>query len=182
MKRLVAFFALLFCSTFVLLPSSSASTVTFTEIILGNQDPFTDQYAAYNLNGIDAYYYIDARDQFDQHGVANALDTGIIQFLTPVNSLSIDYVLVEGVFANFEIFDAAHHSLGTFMDDASGGDKNASHDFGGVGIAELDFTGSPQYIGISTLTWIDTPEPSSIFLLGTGLAGVVPFVRRKLLK
>jgi hypothetical protein len=161
--------------------NSLANTVTFTEILLDDLEPFTNQYAAYNLNGINDYYYIDSRDMFDQHGVANADTQGIIQFLTPVDSLSIDYLLVNQVFATFEIFDPNHHSLGVFMDDASNGDKNASYDFGGTDIAELDFSGTPNSIGVSTLRFTEeVPEPSSILLFGTSVAGAVSVIRRKL--
>ena len=180
MKRIFTLSTLLVCMLVCSAANSLATTVTFTEILLNSGDPFTNQYAAYNLNGINDYYYIDARDTFDQHGISNTANPGIIQFLVPVNSLSMDYVLINGVVATFEIFDSNHMSLGIFMDDALNGDKNASHDFGGTGIAELDFTGSTGVIGVSTLRFSTVPEPSSFLLFGSGLAGLAGVVRRKI--
>lgn len=180
MKRVVILSALLVCTLVGGVASSFATTVTFTEILLNSGDPFTNQYAAYNLNGLNDYYYIDSRDTFDQHGISNTANPGIIQFLMPVNSLSIDYVLINQVVATFEIFNAAHMSLGTFTDNALNGDKNASYDFGGVGIAELDFSGSTGVVGVSTLRFTTTPEPSSVLLLGSGLLGLAGAIRRKI--
>jgi hypothetical protein len=76
--------------------SAFGLTVTFTEIPLPNGTLFTNQYAAYNLNGINDYIYNDARDTFDGVGISDTGNPGIVQFLTLVNSLSIDYVLVNG--------------------------------------------------------------------------------------
>jgi len=161
---------------FLLLSAAAAfgTTVTFTEIPLANGTAFTTQYAAFDLNGVNDYIYFDSRDTFDGVGVSDLVSPGIIQFLTPVSALSIDYVLINGVSATFQIFDSLHNSLAIFTDNALAGDKNASHTFGGTGIAELDFSGSTGVIGVSTLRFNSTsvPEPSSLLLVAGALAGL----------
>ena len=113
-------------------------------------------------------------------GLYSSLFEVLILFTVPVSNLSMDYyVLINGVVATFEIFDSSHNSLGTFSDNALSGDKNATFNWGGTGIAELDFSGNTGVIGISTLTFETTsvPEPTSV-LLSAMMLGVA-FVARK---
>ena len=178
------------CLAALLVSSSfaSAAVVTFESGVgncatMSSGDVFTNQCAGDGVIGsANDYYYVDTRDTFDSRGISNTANPGQLFFTNPVTNLSMDYALIDGFSAVFEIFDASHILLGTYLDDAIGGDKNASFDWGAIsGIAELDFSAvSPGAIGMSTLRFDSAPipEPASLALAGLGLAGL-GFSRRK---
>jgi PEP-CTERM motif len=166
--------------------SAGATVVTFESGVGGcssmtSGDTFLNQCAADNVTGsTNDYFYVDARDTFDGQGISNTVIPGQLFFTVPVSNLSMDYVLINGVTATFEIFDTSHTSLGTFSDDAIGGDKNASYSWGGIGIAELDFSGYAGVVGVSTLTFnTAVPEPSTLVLVGACLLGLGAMRRRR---
>lgn len=167
----------------------SAATVTFQSGVgncgvMNNLDTFTNQCAAANVLGVDAYYYVDFRDTFDGQGIANQAIVGKLLFPNPVSNLSMDYVIFFGdMEVSFEIFDSSDNSLGSFSDPHTGEKaKNGSFVWGGAGIAKLIFRSNRAgFVGITTLRFDDVsavPEPATFALAGVALAGAAFWRRR----
>lgn len=176
----------------LLLPSLSlfAETVTFESGVGGcstmtDDDIFTNQCASDGVTGTsNDYYYVDSRDTFDEQGISDTVSPGQLFFTTPVTDLSMDYVLINGATAVFDIYGTTHNLLDTFTDSTTSV-KDATFSWGSIsGIAELDFssTGSDGVVGVSTLYFTpassSVPEPSSVMLIATTLL-TLAFVFRK---
>jgi len=178
---------LLFTAT--LLISSSlyaAATITFTENpSVAPLAPVTTQYSTYGITATNVYLYKDARDTFDQYGVAALIDTavhgavpnnpGVVFFTNPANNLSIDYLVIQGHPGTFSVFDNANALLDSFTIPSSTADLVGTYLFNASGIARLEFSGEPTYDAISTLrfdavaTTTSVPEPANSALLGIAL-------------
>ncbi len=117
---------------------ASAGTITFQEVALGNVTPVTNQYAGLGITVQNAYFYIDNRDTFDQHGIAiSNQGSAIVTFTSLANSLSIDYWVISGHTGTYSVFNGSHTLLDSFLVSAIGSDSLGAHSFSGSNIASL---------------------------------------------
>ncbi len=162
---------------------AGATVITFTEVFAdppnASHTLVGNEWASYGIGTQDAYWYADTRDPFDAKGIANSLSNspGIINFLAPTTSVAFDWVTINTSSINVRAFDAAGALVDSYFQ-AGAGDLSGSGVLSGGLISSMLFTDSGGTVGISTLEFTPVPEPTTLLLLGTGMAGL-GFVRRK---
>jgi hypothetical protein len=188
----------LYCLLAILILSTAAfaGTVTFqsSEVDLGQgagtglYGALTNQWAAFNISGDgNAQVYNDPHDTFDGNGITDFTDPTLITFLSPVDFLTVDYVILAGHSITLSALDASSNVLETFTDsEASAFD--GSHFFNFTGIQTLSYSAdTTDQTGVSDLIWRSesdpppVPEPATAWLIGFGVAGVV-LCRKSFLK
>lgn len=139
-----------------------------------------NEWAAYGINTSGAYWYADTRDPFDTMGISNSSSAapGIVSFLDVVNTVIVDWV---SIFSN-DIYIDAYNSSNVLLDSfffTGSSTSSGTTTLSGSGIASLSFHDSGGTVSISTLTFTNVPESSSIYLLAFGLLGLFGVARRK---
>jgi len=158
-------------------------TMDFTNatLDLGTTAPvnLTNQYDAFGLSFANAYRYYDARDPWDDFGIANSGSAATVYFTNVTDSITFDWWTLEGRTFNLTAFDGGGGILGTYSGTGSG-----SHKIVASGISYLSFHDSGGDIAISNLSYDRSPavpEPATAALFGLGLlgAGIYRRVKRK---
>lgn len=161
--------------------AASAVTINFDNVECPTCSVFstpTTEWSSFGLTISQAYWYIDGRDTFDTMGLSINVSPASISLATASNGATIDYFVIGGFRGVYEAFDAAHTSLGVFTVDATGGsDVLGTHSFSGL-VSSIEWTGSPGYAQISTLTISPVPEPETYAMLLAGL-GLLGFAARR---
>lgn len=164
---------------------SAAVTVTFQEFTPpGGVSQFNlvrNEYNAQNIQLENFYRYVDSGDTNDSIGISlgpielpnseNAGDpqTGIIDFLTPVNNLTFEYWTINGEL-DIQALDANNNVLDTLLNLEG---PNTIVSVNGNNIAELQVNGLIGLSQITTLNFTPVPESaSSLGLLAFGTFGV----------
>jgi hypothetical protein len=176
---------LIFTALGVVWCSTAFAGVTFqtSEVDVGQGVPglhgvFTNQWSAFNVLGDgNSIVYNDSHDTFDGVGITyfqNAASA--VTFISPVNVLTVDYLVLAGFTINLTALDAGSNVLGTFSD-TEGANFNGTHVFDVFGIQQLIYSSdSAAQTGISDLAWQSQspaiPEPVSLLLIGGGLCAL----------
>jgi hypothetical protein len=161
--------------------AATATTVTFTEFPgISSGTPVTNEWAAFGLDLSGVYLYVDARDPFDQTGIANQALEGTISFLNGTSFATVDWVTITTTIT-LEAYDAAHNLLDSFSDSCVTGNVcSGTETLVGGNIAYLKFRDSGGTVGISTVTFGNrVPEPATLALAGLALAGLGAARRRR---
>lgn len=153
-------------------------------------------YTHYGITFDHAYMYTDTRDTFDGLGISNgwvaenniANITGTIFFADTTDFVTIDWISFYYPVV-FSVYDGSNHLLESF---SIAGSETGTTTLSHAGISKLTFTSTGGYGGISALAYDydgltdgrndDTntvPEPSSIVLVGVGLAGLVAWRKKR---
>ena len=198
MKR--KFFFGLAMTSIVILMAGMASAVPITvnfddypDFSPPRDDMAADESAWFNANyGITfdhLYMYQDSRDTIDGFGIASGWTgesgqpsvAGTVFFTEPTNFVTLDWWVIRDM-GIFSVFDSSDVLLDSFSNGRGKGNITLS----GLDISYLTLTGTGGFTGLSTLIYTDgknvgtdpVPEPSSMFLLMSGLAGLAGFRRR----
>jgi hypothetical protein len=159
---------------------SFGTTIDFTEVPTSNMTPITTEWSSFGITAEDMYFYEDSRDTFDTKGLSiNSDSGGSIIFASLLNALSIDYWVIGGHSATYDVYDASNNLLQTFSVDALAGDVLGSFSFASTDIAKLVMTGTRGFTQVSTLVFdaaagANTPEPSTLAMgmIGIGLVAL----------
>jgi hypothetical protein len=154
--------------------------------------------ANYGITIDNSYLYRDSRDTFDGIGVANGevseigtFQIGRINFLDTTNFVTVDFLAI--LDTTYSAFTAGGTLLQTFS--APGGATNGTFTLGGGIISYLTFATTGGFGTVSGLTYdydgttdghnddinppTSVPEPTTLALLGFGLAAFGFRTRRK---
>jgi len=144
---------------------------------INDNDPFTNQWAAYGITGQDMYWYHDPRDTFDTYGVSLNAPMGSILLSAPT-TLTIDYWTIEGHTTTYSVYDASNTLRDSFVVTAASTDVLGTFAFTGSDIVRLTLTGDAGYGQVSTLYYNASavPEPSTVLLCAAGI-GVTALIR-----
>lgn len=194
MKRILAsvgFLALLLACNLAF----ADTTLHFTnnEVNLGtaSQIDLTTQYAAFGLTFTNAYRYIDSRDPFSDApnqvsganlGISNGLlenntvpaQVGRVDFTGGTNFVTFDWWTIGSNPMTVDFFNSSN----VLLSSASLGTGSGTFTFGSP-FAYLEFHDGGGFVQIANMTYTGVPEPGSMLLLASGVAGLVGRLRRK---
>jgi hypothetical protein len=195
----------LFLCTVFLYNLAGATTITFMEHGF-TQDPETSQLLIgneWNAEGIslaNTYWYADSDDPFDQRGISTSVSPGIISFIIPTNSVTIDWLALAAQEYTISAYNAAHELVDEFTTVTTNDVGTGTVTLDGNSIASLEFHDGDGTVAISTLIFSTdpaavpepatifstdpaaVPEPATILLVGSGLLGLAAYGRRRLKK
>ncbi|MGD0277369.1 MAG: PEP-CTERM sorting domain-containing protein [Syntrophales bacterium] len=170
-------------SIFIIMGQASATTVNFstTEVPgLVDMQTVTNEWSSYGITLQNTYWYTDTRDPFDQQGISTTSNPGEIIFTSPTNSVTFDWVLA-GSDMYVDVWNSSNVDLASFLAPGTG-PQSGTFTLSGPAISYLTFHDNVGFVAISTVTYNEAvPEPTTLLLLGLGLAGVAG-IRRKLKK
>ena len=162
--------------------AAGATTITFGEIWT---DPpqaqrfgIENDWAAYGITMENTYWYSDMYEPFDGWGVANTLNggSGYIYFTNAVSAVTFDWWKLSA-----DIYVTAYNAVGAVVDSFYSQGSYGTDTLDGGLISYLEFHDGGGQAAISTLTFESAavPLPGAVWLLGSGLAGLIG-LRRKL--
>ena len=186
MKKLAVFL----CATTLLFGAigvANALRIDFTEFGKATSRTVTklggDEWSSYGITMQKTFWYAHPKDPFDYHGIASSSNPGYISFSDPTDSVAIDWIAAASDDITIKAYNADLELVDTFYCEDSGVFSGTAT-LAGSSIAYLEFYGAAGPVGISTLEWngIPVPEPATIVLVVTGLAGLAVFGRKKFKK
>jgi hypothetical protein len=186
--------ATLITSTFSDYPGFTPSNTASIAKIDGSAQNWYNTY--YGITFDNAYMYTDPRDTFDGIGVSNGLIeqifikniTGKILFTKETNIVAVDAISL-GVNVIFSVYNKEDGLLGSYNAPLDGA---YSFTLNGTGISYMTFTTDGGYVSLSGISYeykgfspvptpgtSPVPEPTTVLLFGTGLAGLAAVGRRR---
>jgi hypothetical protein len=173
-----------------------AIELRFSEIQmpLGTTDSIVDlvgnEYLGFGISTANAYRYNDPRDPFSDvaenaggtrpYGLSVApifsRNIATIDFLSPVSNLEVDWWTISTTKLRLKVFDTSDSLIYSFK-----GNGFATNKINLSNIGSLGWQKKGGFVQISNLRFdpASVPEPATLFLLGSGLAGLAFWGRKR---